>query len=100
MWTAAPDSRSNRGRMLLKAALRLDGAPTVSGSACMGAQAQTMAASPATAAITTWNVPICTLNLRKSAGCADDARLHARRAIHETFATNGLVEGPKHYSKC
>src|SRR5215467_10688060 len=68
MWTVAPDSRSNIGRMSLNAGLKLGGAPTVRGSACTGCQVPTMAASPARAGITILNIRMSTLNLRKSAG--------------------------------
>src|SRR5262245_5400594 len=65
MLTTAPYSRSNIGRISLKAGLRLGGAPTDSGSASTGSKVPTMAASPMTA-ITTLNVRLSTLNLRKS----------------------------------
>src|SRR5215831_11476601 len=35
MWTVAPDSRSNIGRISLNAGLKLGGAPTVRASACL-----------------------------------------------------------------
>src|SRR5262249_21567788 len=76
MWTAAPDSRSNNGRRSLNAGFKLGDAPTVRGSARPGFQAPTMAASAARAAITSLNVRMSALNLRKFAGSADDALLH------------------------
>jgi hypothetical protein len=50
MFTGAPYSRSNIGRISLNAGLKLGGAPTDSGSACNGSQIPTMAANPAIAA--------------------------------------------------
>src|SRR5215469_17185415 len=87
MWTAAPDSRSNIGRISLSAGLKLGGAPTVRGSACPGSQVPTRAASPMIAAIATLNFRICTLNLRKAAGSVNDALVPARRIIYKQFAS-------------